>query len=35
MDPRALVIAYLDPAKPNLHWSTVEFLADRASSSST
>lgn len=29
IDPRALVIAYLDPAKPNLHWSTVEYLARR------
>ena len=29
IDPRALVIAYLDPEKPNLHWSTVEFLARR------
>lgn len=29
LDPRALVIAYLDPQKPNLHWSTVEFLARR------
>ena len=29
IDPRALVLAYLDPAKPNLHWSTVEFLATR------
>jgi three-Cys-motif partner protein len=29
IDPRALVIAYLDPAKPNLHWSTVEYLANR------
>jgi three-Cys-motif partner protein len=27
IDPKALVIAYLDPAKPSLHWSTVEFLA--------
>lgn len=27
---RALVIAYLDPARPqDLHWSTVEFLAGR------
>ena len=29
IDPRALVIAYLDPAKPNLHWTTVEYLAKR------
>lgn len=29
IDPRALVMAYLDPAKPNLHWSTVAYLADR------
>jgi three-Cys-motif partner protein len=29
IDPRALVIAYLDPQKPNLHWSTVEHLARR------
>ncbi len=29
IDRRALVIAYLDPARPNLHWSTVEFLAQR------
>jgi three-Cys-motif partner protein len=29
LDPRALVIAYLDPAKPNLHWNTVELLARR------
>jgi three-Cys-motif partner protein len=29
IDPKALVIAYLDPAKPNLHWATVEFLANR------
>jgi three-Cys-motif partner protein len=29
IDPKALVIAYLDPAKPNLHWTTVEFLANR------
>lgn len=29
IDPKALVIAYLDPAKPNLHFSTVEFLARR------
>jgi len=28
IDPKALVIAYLDPAKPNLHWSTVEYLAN-------
>ncbi len=29
IDPRSLVIAYLDPAKPNLHFSTVRFLAER------
>lgn len=29
IDPAALVIAYLDPQKPNLHWSTVEHLARR------
>ncbi len=29
LDPRALIIAYLDPAKPNLHWATVEYLAGR------
>jgi len=29
IDPRALVLAYLDPAKPNLHWSAVEYLAGR------
>ncbi|MFL5828156.1 MAG: three-Cys-motif partner protein TcmP [Thermoleophilaceae bacterium] len=29
IDPRALVIAYLDPAKPNLDWTTVEYLAKR------
>ncbi|MCW2986828.1 MAG: hypothetical protein JWR63_4398 [Conexibacter sp.] len=29
LDPRALIIAYLDPAKPNLHWATVEYLAAR------
>jgi three-Cys-motif partner protein len=29
LDPKALVLAYLDPAKPNLHWSTVEYLARR------
>lgn len=29
IDTRALVIAYLDPAKPNLHFSTVRFLAER------
>lgn len=29
IDPKALVIAYLDPAKPNLHWRTVEYLANR------
>lgn len=29
IDPKALVIAYLDPAKPSLHWTTVEYLARR------
>lgn len=29
LDSRALILAYLDPAKPNLHWATVEFLARR------
>ncbi len=29
LDPRALVIVYLDPAKPNLDFSTIEFFADR------
>jgi three-Cys-motif partner protein len=29
IDPRSLVIAYLDPAKPNLDFSTVRFLAER------
>jgi three-Cys-motif partner protein len=29
IDPAALVIAYLDPQKPNLHWTTVEHLARR------
>lgn len=29
LDPKALVIAYLDPAKPNLHFSTVRHLASR------
>jgi three-Cys-motif partner protein len=29
LSPRALVIAYLDPAKPNLHFSTVRYLAQR------
>ncbi len=27
--PKALVIAYLDPAKPNLHFATVRYLAER------
>lgn len=28
LNPRALVIAYLDPPRPqDLHWSTVEYLA--------
>ena len=29
IDPRSLVIAYLDPAKPNLDFSTVRFLTER------
>jgi three-Cys-motif partner protein len=29
LDPKALIIAYLDPAKPNLHFSTVRYLAAR------
>jgi three-Cys-motif partner protein len=29
INPKSLVIAYLDPAKPNLHWTTVEYLARR------
>jgi three-Cys-motif partner protein len=29
INPRSLVIAYLDPQKPNLHWTTVEYLAQR------
>lgn len=29
IDPRSLVIAYLDPAKPNLSFTTVRFLAER------
>jgi three-Cys-motif partner protein len=30
LNPRALVIAYLDPARPqDLHWATVEHLASR------
>ena len=29
IDPSALVIAYLDPAKPNLSFATVRFLAER------
>lgn len=29
LDPRALVILYLDPAKPNLDFSTIEFFAGR------
>jgi three-Cys-motif partner protein len=29
LDPRALIIAYLDPAKPNLHFDTVAWLANR------
>jgi three-Cys-motif partner protein len=28
IDRKALVIAYLDPAKPNLHFETVRFLAE-------
>jgi three-Cys-motif partner protein len=31
IDPRSLVIAYLDPAKPNLSFATVRFLAERFS----
>ena len=29
LDSKALVLAYLDPAKPNLHFATVRFLAER------
>jgi three-Cys-motif partner protein len=29
LNPRALVIVYLDPAKPNLDFSTVRFFAER------
>jgi three-Cys-motif partner protein len=29
LDPRALVLLYLDPAKPNLNFSTIEFFVDR------
>lgn len=29
INPRALVIAYLDPAKPSLHFKTVCFLAQK------
>jgi three-Cys-motif partner protein len=29
LDPKALVILYLDPAKPNLDFSTIEFFASR------
>jgi three-Cys-motif partner protein len=29
LDRRALILAYLDPAKPNLHWATIEYLARR------
>lgn len=30
LNPRALLIAYLDPARPqDLHWSTIEYLAKR------
>jgi three-Cys-motif partner protein len=30
LNPKALLIAYLDPARPqDLHWSTVEYLAER------
>jgi three-Cys-motif partner protein len=29
INPRALVIAYLDPAKPNLHFATVRSLVER------
>jgi three-Cys-motif partner protein len=29
LNPKALVVAYLDPARPqDLHWNTVEYLAD-------
>lgn len=29
VDPKALVLAYLDPAKPNLDFASVRFLAER------
>ena len=29
LDPKALVILYVDPAKPNLNFSTIEFFAKR------
>jgi hypothetical protein len=29
IDPKALVVAYLDPAKPNLYFATVRFRAER------
>lgn len=29
INPRALVVAYLDPAKPNLHFATVRWLVER------
>jgi three-Cys-motif partner protein len=30
LDEKALIVAYLDPARPqDLHWSTIEFLAQR------
>jgi three-Cys-motif partner protein len=30
LNPRALVVAYLDPARPqDLHWATVEYLATK------
>jgi three-Cys-motif partner protein len=28
LDPKALVLAYLDPARPNLHFATVRYLAE-------
>ena len=34
LNPRALVIAYLDPARPqDLHWSTIDYLASNFGSS--
>jgi hypothetical protein len=29
LDPKALLLAYLDPAKPNLDFATVSYLANR------